>query len=77
MPFVPTTSPQRWIWLVGGDVGVTTGYHTHFVLHVYIGDVKIGPGTSPGLFLQVVGCVNKNLHLIEKQYRELILPAIQ
>ena len=58
------------------DVGRAAGHHAQLYA-TCTGDVKIGPGTSPGLFLQVVGCVNKNLHLIEKQYRELILPAIQ
>ena len=37
-------------------------------------DVKVAP---TGLFLQVVGCINKNIHLVEKQFREIILPAIQ
>ena len=39
-----------------------------------VAEVKVGPA---GVFLQVVGCVNKNIHLMEKQFRELIIPLIQ
>ena len=42
-------------------------------MHTHVAEVKTGP---IGLFLQVVGTVNKNFHLIEKQYREVILPSI-
>ena len=34
-------------------------------------------GSHSGVFLQVVGCINKNLHLVEKLFREIILPLIQ
>lgn len=34
-------------------------------------------GGPTGVFLQVVGCVNKNIHLIEKLFREIIMPLIQ
>ena len=56
-----------------------THKHTHtqqVILNTatLVAEYKGGP---IGVFLQVVGCVNKNVHLIEKLFREIIMPLIQ
>jgi hypothetical protein len=54
-------------------LNVLCGDHFTVALDLAI-DVKGGP---VGLLFHVIGCINKNIHLVEKQYRELILPSIQ